>query len=171
MMDSYAEQLVYRYPTSKDNLKKFLTYAASVAIAVLVIVLSMSTVLSSLGFLLGAGIVWLGYYLGSKQYTEYEYLITNGEIDVDKIVGKSKRSRLLTVKVSTFTAFGELTDDVKDDESLTLVLASENTGVGDWYADFESESYGKTRLIFTPNQQFLDCVKPYLRNGIRLQKV
>jgi hypothetical protein len=110
----------------------------------------------------------LAYFLGTRQYTEYEYIITNGEIDIDKIVAKSKRSRLLTVKVSAFTAFGRFSDDIKDDESLTLVLATENTGVDDWYADFESESYGKTRLLFTPNQQFLECVKPYLKNGIKI---
>jgi hypothetical protein len=167
-MDSYAEQLVYKYPSGKDNLKKFSIYVIAIVLAIVVIMLTISTILAGLGFLLGAGIAWLGYFLGTRQYTEYEYIITNGEIDIDKIVAKSKRSRLLTVKVSTFTAFGHFTEDIKDDESLTLVLASENTGVDDWYADFESETYGKTRLIFTPNQQFLECVKPYLKNGIKL---
>lgn len=169
-MDTFAEQLIYKYPSSKDNATKFLIYAVAIILALVTIMLTIPTWFGGFGLVLAGGIAWLGYYLGTKQYIEYEYIITNGEIDIDKIVAKSKRTRLLTVKVSTFTAYGELTQDIKDDDSLTLVLASENTGIDDWYADFENESYGKTRLIFTPNEKFRECIKPYLRNGIKLKK-
>jgi hypothetical protein len=167
-MDTFCEQLVYKYPTGKDNAKKLLIYAVAIVLALAIIVLSMGTVFAGIGILIGAGVGWLGYYLGSRQYVEYEYIITNGEIDVDKIVAKSKRSRLLTVKVSDFTAYGEYSDNIPDDDDLTLILATENTGVDDWYADFESDTYGKARLIFTPNQEFRECITPYLKNGIRL---
>jgi hypothetical protein len=170
MMDTFCEQLVYKYPSGKDNFKKFVTYAVAIVLAVTVIFLTMGTVFAGIGILLGAGLGWLGYFLGSRQYVEYEYIITNGEIDVDKIVGKSKRSRLLTVKVSSFTAYAEYSDSVPDNDELTLFLATENTGVDDWYADFESDTYGKCRLIFTPNAEFRECITPYLKNGIRLQK-
>lgn len=169
-MDTFAEQLVYKYPSSKDNAKKFLIYAVAVILAFITIILTLPTWLGGFGLVLAGGIAWLGYFLGTKQYIEYEYIITNGEIDIDKIVAKSKRTRLITVKVSDFTAYGPLTDDVQDDDNLTLVLASENTGVDDWYADFDNDAYGKTRLIFTPNSQFKECINPYLKNGLRLKK-
>lgn len=170
-MDTFAEQLVYKYPSSKDNAKKFLIYAVAIVLALVIIVLTIPTWFGGFGLVLGGGVAWLGYFLGTRQYVEYEYIITNGEIDIDKIVAKSKRTRLITVKVSTFTAYGEFTENIKDDDSITLVLASENTGVDDWYADFETETYGKTRLIFTPNQKFRECITPYLKNGLRLKKV
>jgi hypothetical protein len=169
-MDSYSEQLVYRYPSGGDNAKKFATYAVAILLALAVVLLTMATVFAGIGLLLAAGLAWLGYYIGTRQHVEYEYIVTNGELDIDKVVAKSKRTRLLTVKSQDFTAFGEYTDEVPDDESLTLVLASENSGVGDWYADFETDAYGKTRLVFTPNLQTLESIKPYLRHGLRLQK-
>lgn len=169
-MDSFSEQLVYKYPTSKDNAKKFVIYSIAIIIAIAIVIFTMTTMFAGIGFILAGGIIWLAYFICSKQYIEYEYIITNGEIDIDKIIAKSTRSRLLTVKVSDFTAYDRYTDDVPDDENITLILASENTGIDDWYADFETDAYGKTRLIFTPNETFRDCITPYLRNGIKLKK-
>ncbi len=170
-MDSYSEQLVQKYPTSKDTLKKVLIYVGAGVLAIVFLLLGfMVYTFMPICILLVMGIVYGAYYLGKRQYIEYEYLITNGEIDIDKIIGKDKRVRLITVKASSFTAFGELTDDVKDDESLTVVLASDNIGNADWYADFETEQYGQTRLIFTPNQAFIESIKPFLNQKLRLKK-
>jgi hypothetical protein len=167
-MDVFYEQLVEKVPSGKDNAKKFGIYALALILAIVAIFLTMSTVFASLGLLVAAGIGWGAYYLGTNQFVEYEYAITNGEIDIDKIVGKRKRSRLLTVEVSQFTAFGQYLNETKNGDDLTIVLASENVGVNDWFADFETESYGNTRLIFTPDKKFLECIRPYLKNGLRL---
>lgn len=169
-MDIFYEQLIEKIPSSSDNAKKFGIYACAVIVALIIVFISMQTAFATLG-LLGAGVVaWGAYYLGTNQFIEYEYIITNGEIDVDKIVGKRKRSRLLTVAVAQFTDFGTYSDSIKNDDDLTIVLASENVGNNDWFADFESENYGKTRLIFSPDQHFLECISPYLKNGLNVKK-
>lgn len=169
-MDIFYEQLIEKVPSSGDNLKKFGIYAIAIILACIIIFSSIATVFAPIGFLAGAGIVWGAYYLGTGLYTEYEYIITNGEIDIDKIVAKRKRSRLLTVEVSSFTNFGVYSNDIKNDDDLTIVLASENLGTTDWFADFDTETYGKTRLIFSPDEHFLQCVKPFLKNGLKLYK-
>ena len=50
------------------------------------------------------GIVLLGYLafkLTKKFSIEYEYIITNGCFDVDKIIAKSSRKRMMTFEIST----------------------------------------------------------------------
>lgn len=37
---------------------------------------------------------------------EYEYIVTNGEMDIDKIIAKRRRKRLITVNARTFERFG-----------------------------------------------------------------
>lgn len=167
-MDIFYEQLIEKIPSSKDNAKKFGIYAIAIILALLIIFLSISTIFAPIGILLSVGLIWLAYYLGTNQFIEYEYIITNGEIDIDKIIGKRKRSRLLTVDVKQFTNFGEYSDAINNDDTSTIILASENSGINDWFADFETENYGKTRLIFSPDEKFLNCIKPFLKNNLKL---
>lgn len=169
-MDVFYEQLVEKIPTSNDNAKKLGIYAGAIIIAIAIIFLTISSMFAPIGILLGIGAMFGAYYLGTNLFTEYEYTITNGEIDIDKISGKRSRSRLLTVKVSDFTDFGIYSENIPESDDLTIVLASENSTENDWFADFEIENYGKTRLIFTPNDEFLDNIKPFLKNGLKLKK-
>ena len=48
------------------------------------------------------GLVWL---LTGMSY-EYEYILTNDDLDIDKITGKRKRKRLITLKMNTVEEFG-----------------------------------------------------------------
>ena len=93
-MDHFAEYLVQKRPTSQDRLKQGLIVAAAVVLSVLIGAISVLTGWLFL-LVLVIGAIYGAYYLLTGCYTEYEYTVTNGELDVDKIVGKRKRSHLL----------------------------------------------------------------------------
>ncbi len=95
--------------------------------------------------------------------------MTNGELDVDKIVGKRKRSHLLTVPVPKFTGFGVYTDQTDDPLDATLFLCSDNTGENAYYADFTTEEYGTARLIFTPNEEMVQTIVLFLPAALKRQ--
>ena len=115
------------------------------------------------------GAIYGAYYLLTGCYTEYEYTVTNGELDVDKIVGKRKRSHLLTVPVPKFTGFGVYTDQTDDPSDATLFLCSDNTGENAYYADFTTEEYGTARLIFTPNEEMVQTIVLFLPAALKRQ--
>lgn len=115
------------------------------------------------------GAIYGAYYLLTGCYTEYEYTVTNGELDVDKIVGKRKRSHLLTVPVPKFTGFGVYTDQTDDPLDATLFLCSDNTGENAYYADFTTEEYGTARLIFTPNEEMVQTIVLFLPAALKRQ--
>ena len=97
----------------------------------------------------------------------YEYAVTNGEMDVDKIIARRKRVHLITVSTAKFDAYGEMTDAVPDDPDRTIVLCSDNTGEGEYYADLETEEYGATRIIFTPNEAVQEAINAALPRQLR----
>ncbi|MDD6374627.1 MAG: hypothetical protein PUG07_02355, partial [Ruminococcus sp.] len=115
------------------------------------------------------GAIYGAYYLLTGCYTEYEYTVTNGELDVDKIAGRRKRSHLLTVPVSKFTGFGFYTDQTDDPSDATLFLCSDNTGENAYYADFTTEEYGTARLIFTPNEEMVQTIVLFLPAALKRQ--
>ena len=86
---------------------------------------------------------------------------------MDKIIARKKRIALLSVPVRTFTAFGKYTEDMEETEDMTVVVASDNIISREYYADFEHTEYGKTRLIFVPDERMLENIKKALPAKIR----
>lgn len=168
-MDNYAEYMVKKRPDSRDNMKK-----------ALIIVLLALLCAASIAFMILTQIVFIlfitcalicgGYFLLSGLSVEYEYAVTNGEMDVDKIIARRKRVHLITVEASKFEAFGEMTDDVADDENRTLVLCSDNLGEGEYYADLTTEEYGPTRIVFTPNDSVREALEASLPRQLRYRR-
>ena len=91
-MDQFAEQLVRKYHSPKDDLKR----AGIIAGAVLVCIISVLLVLMGypIALVLPVCAVWLAWYLLKLQNVEYEYSCTNGVLDIDKILGQDKRFTL-----------------------------------------------------------------------------
>ena len=165
-MDNFAEYMVKKRPDSSDNLKKIGIIALAALLCIVTIALAF---LIKIPFILiiTCALIYGAYFLLSNLSVEYEYAVTNGEVDVDKIIARRKRVHLITVQTADFEAFGPLTDDVPDDDSRTLVLCADNTGEGEYYADLTTEDYGETRIIFTPNQAVLEAIQAALPRKLR----
>ncbi|MBQ8514450.1 MAG: hypothetical protein IJ496_03545 [Ruminococcus sp.] len=166
MTDHFTEHLVKKVPTSQEKTKQLLMVLAAIVLTVGTAYMALAT-----GWLiiltLTMGVIYGAYYILSGLGIEYEYTFTNGELDVDKIMGKRKRTNLITVDASKFEAFGALTDDVEDKPEATLVLCSDNTGEGEYYADLITEEYGETRLIFTPSEKMVSYIEEALPRTLR----
>ena len=115
-----------------------------------------------LGLILAAVAGYGTYFAVQGSYVEYEYTFTNGELDVDKIVAKKKRTAMVSTDIKKFTAFGKYTDGMDESEDMTVVIASDNIASHEYYADFQHEEYGLTRLIFAPDERILDNIKKSL---------
>ncbi len=161
-MDNYSEQIVTREAGGFIVVKKFAVIFLTVILAVALFLVFTIIGLLPIGLLLGGGCVYGGYFLFSSFDIEYEYIITNGELDVDKIIAKRSRKRLLTVKVTEFTDFGIITDEPdRGDRTIFMVTGS---GESDYYADFKHAKHGDCRLIFSPNERTRETMEPYMRN-------
>lgn len=170
-MDIFVEQIVKKEVSGKDwALRIIIGTAMAVLAAVSLFIFLLISPL--LGLLLLCGVIWGGYYLISGTDCEYEYIVTNGEIDIDKIIAKRKRIRLITAKISSFEAFGEYSGAPDADSSVTTVsavgISEENSGSKVWYADFRHPSAGNVRLIFSPAQKVIDAITPSLPRQIRI---
>ena len=103
-MDVFVEHMVKRRPTGKDIF--LMSLYALLAVIVFVFGVFFTGPLlgpfSFVGAFIGVAALFGAYYLISNMNIEYEYIVTNGEIDVDKIMAKRRRKRLLTANARTF---------------------------------------------------------------------
>lgn len=160
-MDTFIEQLVAKADNAKEKAVKILIGAAAVILAVGLFILLLMYGLTPVGIVLAAGIFYGAYWLISEREIEYEYILTNGDLDIDKIIAKKKRKRLLTIKLKTFERFGKLSEAPQADESVTTVLAASGYADEAFFADFNHSRHGKTRLIFSPDEKFREKMEPF----------
>lgn len=170
-MDNFAEQLVKKNLTASEKTKHTVMTVAGIIGTLIFILFGLLTlgrpVLSVIGFILAVGAGYGVFNTIQSSYIEYEYTFTNGELDVDKIIAKKKRKSLISVEVNKFTAFGKYSDDIDEPENMTVVMSSDNIAFHEYYADFQHEDYGLTRLVFAPNEKILDNIKRYLPANVR----
>ncbi len=95
------------------------------------------------------------WFLFTQNCIEYEYIISSDELEITKILAQSRRKPMLTVSLKQFTAFGALRDAEPLSQGCTQVLACSAQDDSAFYADFDHDSYGQTRLIWTPNDDIL----------------
>lgn len=169
-MDIFVEQIVKKEATGKDwTLRIIIGIAMGVLAAISVFIF---LIIPLFGLLLLFGVIWGGYYLITNTDCEYEYIVTNGEIDIDKIIAKRKRVRLITAKASSFEAFGEYENAPDTEGSVTTVSAvgsaEPDSGSRTYYADFKHPSAGNVRLIFSPNEKVIEAVTPFLPRQIKI---
>ena len=172
-MDIFVEQIVKKAPNSKDTAKKVLLVAAMCLLtAALAFVMMFMPAFAGVALLLLCGVMYGGYYLITGLDVEYEYIVTNGEIDIDKIIAKRKRSRLITCKVSSFEAFGKYESAPDIDSSVTIVSAVGTSLSGAesemWYADFTHASAGKVRLIISAEDKVIEAIRPFLPRQLKV---
>lgn len=116
--------------------------------------------------LVGAGAVYLAYLLLNGTFVEYEYIVTNNDFDIDKITGKRKRKRLVTVKLNTVNQWGEYTGSEGSGVTAT-VMASDATGYEAWYLIADHEKLGKIMVIFTPSQETVTNINFGVPHGVK----
>ena len=93
MSDYYTEQLVKKKPDMKDMMTK--------AILIAVTIVSILAVLYyPIIILVPVLLIGLDIFMFHRLKVEYEYLYVNGDLDIDKIMNKSKRKRVFSMNVS-----------------------------------------------------------------------
>lgn len=165
--DFYSEQLVAKAPDGSDWVKRVLIGLGGLAVAIGVFLFLF--ILMPMNLVLVFGIFYLTFYLMSGIDTEYEYIITNGDIDIDKIIGKRKRKRLMSAKISDFTAFGPYDEAPEAPSGITVVHVTDGSGENIYYADFKHKSAGDVRLIFSPNEKTIDGIVMFMSRQLKTE--
>ncbi|MCL2013946.1 MAG: DUF6106 family protein [Oscillospiraceae bacterium] len=171
-MDVILEQLVARKKTPVDMIKIMATFLASVvaASALVFIVAPYLGTFATFVALSSVGVLYGGYQLAISYNIEYEYIIINNEIDVDKIIARRRRKRILTTKITNWEKFGIYEKAKCDFPTDTIVDAcADSRAANNYCALFNHNKLGKTLLIFSPNEKMLENVQKYITSAMKIQ--
>lgn len=168
-MDVYKEQLVKKQYDSIDRMKKICLIVMMISLCCIAMyVTTFFFLYPPMGFVICVLIVIGGMRLMKNLYYEYEYILTNGDLDIDKIIAKSKRKRLCSIKIANFTRickYEEGIEPVSDIQS--TIIVTDGTSGDIYLAEFSDTDLGVCALYFSPNEEMLEGIKLFLPRSIR----
>lgn len=163
MGDAFNEQLVRRRPTALDGVKKAGFVAAAFAVFLLA-----GVFVPGFAIFIGAGALFGALYAMGFLNVEYEYALTNGELDVDIIYNKARRRRLFSVAVKEFELMAHVEDKAHSGAfggaRAALFCHSGATGP-DTYAFLATIAGQRTKVVIEPNEKLLKALRQAMPRG------
>ena len=164
-MDVFAEQIVKIKRTAKDYLTIVIIWlAAALLVGAMFFLMDLSAGLLSVPVVVGiVFILWGAVKLTSLTYVEYEYIFTNRDFDVDKIVAKSSRNRVLSFKVPSVQKYAKYTPEMHIPQSVSKVYyACDKASTNAMYIIVPVAKEGTVMLVFEPNERLAKALEENL---------
>ncbi len=167
MNDVFNEQLVARRPNQKDLLQKI---GIGAACAVLIFLATIVPALMSFVVPIIAVVIVGVVFLFRRYNIEYEYVFTNGDLDIDKIINKSKRKNAISVSVRSFVTMVPVAnkDYEREVSNFTkLYDFSSGTVKENTYAVIFDRDKEHVKMIFEPDEQMFKAIRNFIPRIIK----
>lgn len=152
-MDAFTEQLVVKKKEGKEW--GMIVLAAFLAALTLLAAVLVFFYLPAFSIVVLAGGGYGVFQLVIRQNIEFEYSVTNGDIDIDRIVARRSRKRLVSVagrKLETLEPYRP--DSLRNQSFSRTVMAAPSLSEPDlWMFSYHSKKNGHTLVIFQPNEK------------------
>lgn len=167
MMDMYAEYIVKRKSDLKTSVMKMFIILAS---AILMYVAIGLTQAYNLIIIMPASVVliaWIGYRAYLMFNVEYEYIVTNGELDIDRIIARRGRKRMINVKTNAYELIAPYDSEHRaayeqGNFAKTIDARSSVNAENVWFIIADVRDTGRVRILFEPTPKMLKIFSDYL---------
>lgn len=152
-MDTFFEQIVSVKRTGAQIAGVIGIMLAMIVLLYFVFSLMM-TPLAPIAFLLAIGICWVSYKLIMRSSIEYEYIFTNGDLDIDKIIAKSSRKRMVSINCSKVERYGKYNPAARVSDSVKKVYIFCNpTDENAKFLIAPNKTEGMVMIVFAPDDR------------------
>lgn len=179
-MDIFFEQIVHKKPTLIQKIFKIAIIIASIALIISLALFAISMLGRNAIFppiiaLLAVGVGYGTRWYVKRMYIEYEYSITNGDFDIDKIYGKSKRERIISCNCQDFDEIGPYDERairrLRPVEFDAKVIAASMQDEGLYYVTVNHKRAGLVLIILKPDERikegFKKFIPRFIQNGVK----
>lgn len=167
-MDVFIEQIIAKRKEMKEMM---LTALAIIAVPLLTFVSMFIPILGSFWLLVLLGLGYGAWWVISSMNLEFEYSVTNGDVTVDKIMGKRKRKRLISFDCKDVEQFGKYDPQAHQNRNYqTRIMAgSHPLSPGQWYFTLRHKKLGHTLVVIEPEDRVLNAIRGFLPRLIEME--
>ncbi|MBQ4156023.1 MAG: hypothetical protein IJD90_04390 [Clostridia bacterium] len=176
-MDVFFEQIIHKKLSTLQKILKIAIILASIAFIISLIFFAISmlgTIFPPIIALLAVGVGFGARWYVKRMYLEYEYSLTNGDFDIDRIWGKSKRERVISTNCKDFEEIGPYNEKtmrrLRPIEFDAKVIAANLDEEGLFYITTNHKKAGLVLIILQPDERlkqgFKKFVPRFIQNGV-----
>ncbi len=154
-MDTFVEQIVKKQKGGKE-------YAIIAATILGALVLgALSLMLGMFAALLLVGIGYGAWWLITSQNVEFEYSVTNGDIDISQIIAQRKRKIIVSVAGEKIESMAPYKPEEYAGRHFdrTVLAAINPAGENVWCFTYHSKKNGHTLVVFQPDERVFSALK------------
>lgn len=159
---TFVEQLVQKKKSGKDVALLIGLWALALLIATALLYFALGLTAQSgnstpvaLAILLAVGDFWLAFKLSSNFTVEYEYSAFEGELMIDKIVAKRKRTRIVQVAAKKIEQLSPMEARAEETGKFDrVVVAAPSQKEATWFVTYSGKKNGRTLVLFAPSDEF-----------------
>lgn len=156
-MDNFCEQILKKKKGALEWAIIVGTLLLALALAFLAFLFS--GLIPGMFIIVLAGIAYGAWWLITTQNVEFEYCVTNGDIDVDQITARRKRKRLVSVAGRKIQSLQPYDPAAPLGQYQRRVMAAESLNEdGLWCFTYHSKKNGNTFVVFHPDMRVLKAL-------------
>ncbi len=169
-MDVFLEKIVTRRKTGVDYLIIGAVIVGIIAMFLFVIPV-LAQYLQGVSLIAFMGVAYLGFRIISTRNIEYEYAVTNGDIDIDKIISQRKRKKVFSASCKDFDIIApvkseQYTQQIRDiKKSFLCVTRMSADDIYFFTLNYKGE---KTVVYFQPTEKMLNNFKAFIPRKVYL---
>ena len=167
-MNNFNEQVVRRVNKPKNLIIKIVSVLLLILVPTTLFLLAFATIayLIYVAFFVFIGGIYAVWYVFSIQKVDFEYSVSGNELEIAKVVALRKRKTMCKVQINEIERL-----EIKKMRFLKTFIAARDIDSKDenYFAVFNSPAYGRCLLVFTPNEDILNGMKPHLNKNIVVQ--
>ncbi len=164
-MDFFTEHIIKQKKSNLKILAAIGMVIVTLAVWILTLPFTAIPMVSSIVVLVDAAVAYAAYLVITSFNIEYEYCITNSEMDVDKIINRKKRKRIASLKFTNIEIMAPVGDirfeNEENGEFASVIMAAISPDHPDaYYIVFDNDGK-RTKLIFNPNRKMIETASVF----------
>lgn len=166
-MDLFTERIVTKKKDYVDYLIMVGTIIVSFILA-FIIVLIAGPLYFGIALVLVAAIAYFGYRIITSRNIEFEYSLTNRDLEISKIIAKRKRKRIFYGNCREFEVVDKVTSNRHQkvaNSEMTKIRAASSMKSQDVYYFISQYNNKKVIVYFDPGDEILDKIKSFNRKA------
>lgn len=163
-MDSFLEYLMIKKNSKSDIFLKVGIVILAVILSLLIFVLFVSVAfLRTYAFLAVLFVGYGAYVLLSRMSIEFEYIFTNGDLDIDIIRGRKSRKRLTSLKCKNIKNMEKVASTtLKPKTGCKMINAVYNPELGEIYKIEATDKHERdVYILFQPTENLVSEMKKF----------
>lgn len=159
-MDIFVEQLFLKRNSVIETIVRIMgviILGLLAGVSLIATLFNLLGLFSSLGILAAAGSGFAAWYFNGMFYNEFEYILTNGEFDIDKICNKNKRKRLVSFECKNIERIYRFDSNCSLDSN--SVFAANIDAENLYCIEVAVKGGGKTTIVIEPNEKMIQGMK------------